>query len=201
MIKTINQLYYELNDYSNINGKIARMVKAKELIPLTKGIYETDASTPGYEVAGSIYGPSYLSFDFALAYYGLIPEAVYAFTSATYDKKKKKEYHNALGDFYYRDVPKKAYPYGIKLIDSSSRPFLIASPEKALCDKLYTMPPIYSVKQLKIMLFADLRIYEGEFNKLNKQDLLTYSELYNSTNLKILNKIIRKELKISGNNN
>lgn len=199
MIKTINQLYLELKNYSNINGKISRMVKSKELIPLTKGIYETDASTPGYLVAGSIYGPSYLSFDFALAFYGLIPEAVYAFASATFDKKKKKEYHNDLGNFYYRDIPSKAYPYGIKLNESSSRPFLIASPEKALCDKLYTMSPVYSVKQLKIMLFDDLRIYKEEFDKLNKENLLLYSKQYNSTNLKLLNEFIRRQINVNNN--
>lgn len=55
-------------------------------------MYETDSNTPGYLLAGSIYGPSYLSFDFALAYYDLIPERVVNYTSATFGKKKKKNF-------------------------------------------------------------------------------------------------------------
>ena len=73
--------------------KLNRKVKSGELIPIVKGLYEDDSSVPGYLLAGSIYGPSYLSFEFALSFYGMIPEAVYTFTSATYDKKKKKMYH------------------------------------------------------------------------------------------------------------
>ena len=91
MIKTTNMLLEELNTYASPNNKIGRMVQAKELIPIVKGLYETNSSTPGYLLAGSIYGPSYLSFDFALGIHGLIPEAVYAFTSATFEKKKKKQ--------------------------------------------------------------------------------------------------------------
>lgn len=47
-----------------------------EYTKVVKGIYETNSDTAGYLLAGSIYGPSYLSFDFALSYYGMIPEAV-----------------------------------------------------------------------------------------------------------------------------
>src|SRR5690554_965136 len=78
-----------------------RMVKDGEYIKIIRGLYETDPSTPGYLLAGSIYGPSYLSFEFALAYHGLIPEAVYTFTSATYDKKKKKKFETPFGTFTY----------------------------------------------------------------------------------------------------
>lgn len=61
------------------------MVKSGEYIQIVKGFYETDKSTADYLLAGSIYGPSYLSFEFALAFCGLIPEAVYTFTSATFE--------------------------------------------------------------------------------------------------------------------
>ena len=44
--------------------------------------YETDRNVPAYLLAGSIYGPSYISFEYALSRYGLIPEAVYAVTCA-----------------------------------------------------------------------------------------------------------------------
>ena len=92
MILTSLMLTDQLNKYSDPAGKIMRMKKNGELIQLTKGIYETDKSTPGYCLASVIYGPSYLSFDYALSVYGLIPEAVYTFTSATFSKRKAKEY-------------------------------------------------------------------------------------------------------------
>lgn len=44
----------------------------------------------GDSEAGSIYDPSHISFEFALSYYGLIPEAVYTVTSATFEKRKRK---------------------------------------------------------------------------------------------------------------
>ena len=91
MIKTYAMLIEELSEYSAPANKLSRMVKENICTPVVKGLYETEKSTPGYLLAGSIYGPSYLSFDFALSRYGLIPEAVYVFTSATFEKKKAKK--------------------------------------------------------------------------------------------------------------
>ena len=90
MIKTTAMLLQELQSYRNPRDKLARMVQNKECIPIIQGLYETDSSTPGYRLANCICTPSYLSFEFALSYHGLIPEAVYNFTSATFEKKRKK---------------------------------------------------------------------------------------------------------------
>ena len=68
---------------------------------MTRGLYETDRNAPAYLLAGSIYGPSYISFEYALSRYGLIPEAVYAVTCATFEKKKKKKYETPFGTFTY----------------------------------------------------------------------------------------------------
>ena len=68
--------------------KIGRLVKERKLIPIIRGLYETDDSVPGYLLANIIYGPSYLSFEFALSWYDLIPEAVFTITSASFSKKK-----------------------------------------------------------------------------------------------------------------
>lgn len=80
-----------LNDYKNYKfpaNKVARIVNDGSYIKLTKGLYESNPNIPGYLLANAIYGPSYLSFEFALSYHGLIPEAVYTYTSATFKKKK-----------------------------------------------------------------------------------------------------------------
>jgi len=194
MIKTYNTLLNELHNYRAPNNKISRMVKTGSVTPITKGLYETDKTIPGYLLANIIYGPSYLSFDFALSYYGLIPEAVYTFTSATFEKKKEKIYNNHFGTFTYRDVPSSAYPYGIRLISEGHYSFAIATPEKALCDKLYIESPVKNKKELIELLFTDLRIDETEFQQLDKEVLCNLAGLYKSTNLKLLRKLLRWNL-------
>ena len=100
----------ELQRYANPLAKISRMMRSGELTPLIKGLFETDASVPRHYLAGVIYGPLYLSFEFALAWHGLIPEAVYSYTSVTYGKGRKKRYDTAVGTFLYRDVPVAVFP-------------------------------------------------------------------------------------------
>ena len=162
MILTNNMLKEKLNEYSNKNSKISREIKNGKLIKIINGLYETNPLVNGYLLAGCIYGPSYLSFDFALYYYGLIPEKVTAFTSATCNKKKKKIYNNQFGTYLYRDVPEKVYPLGIKIINEDNYSCQIAIPEKALCDKLYTLSPLKNMKELENVLFNDLRIDLGK---------------------------------------
>ena len=70
--------------------------------------------------------------------------------------------------------------------------YLIAIPEKALCDKLYSMPPVTSVKGIEQMLFEDLRIDEEEFSRLNAEDLRLLGERYHCNNLKYLMKYLMR---------
>ena len=193
MILTNNIIKENLKEYSNKNTKIYREIKKGSLIKIINGLYETNPSVNGYLLAGSIYGPSYLSFDFALAYYGLIPEKVTAFTSATCNKKKKKVYRNQFGTYLYRDVPTKVYPLGIKIVEEDDYSYQIATPEKALCDKLYTLPPLRNMRELENVLFNDLRIDMDEFNKLNLHDIKEISDSYNSTNVNLLYKYMRRK--------
>lgn len=191
MIKTHNILIQDLKNYKAPGNKLGRLVKEEHVIPIVRGLYETEKSTPGYLLAGSIYGPSYLSFDYALSHYGLIPEAVYVFTSATFEKKKTKKFTTPFGTFIYRDVPSSIYPLGVEIKKEGPYAYAIASPEKALCDKLYSISPVKNKKEMHQLLFIDLRIDENEFAKLNHEDLLTLCELYHCTNLKILAKLLR----------
>lgn len=192
MIITSDIIKNNLKEYSNKNTKICREIKKGKLIKIINGLYETDSSVNGYLLAGSIYGPSYLSFDFALSYYGLIPEKVIAFTSATCDKKKKKSYNNDFGTYLYRDVPTEVYPLGIKIIEEGEYVYQIAIPEKAICDKLYTLSPIKNMTELENVLFNDLRIDKDEFNKLNLKDIEQISNSYHSTNVDLLYRYMRR---------
>ena len=192
MIKTTNMLLDELHSYANPVAKLSRMVKSGEIYPITKGLYETDRNVPGHLLAGSIYGPSYISFEYALAYYGLIPEAVYAVTCATFEKKKKKKYETAFGTFIYRDVPADVFPFELKIIKEREYYFRIAEPEKALCDKLYTISPVSNIKELASVVFDNLRIEEEDIIKMDICKVGFLAERYHSTNVKKFVALLRR---------
>ena len=156
-----------MQNYSNKDTKLSRKVKAGKIFKIINGLYETNANTPGYLLAGSIYGPSYISFEYALSYYGLIPERVSTI------------------------IPDLAYPEEIILKTEGDYSYQIATPEKALCDKLYTLEPINNYDNLRNMLFNDLRIDEDEFNKLN---VISEEEPFNLEVLKTLLKNKFKEI-------
>lgn len=191
MIITYNSLLKKYSNYEAPKNKISRLVKEGVYTKVTKGIYETDENIAGYLLSNIIYGPSYLSFDYALSYYGLIPEAVYTLTCACFEKKKIKKYITHFGTFTYRDVPSQVFPMDVILKEESDYYYKIASPEKALCDKLYAVPSIKNKKELISLLFDDLRIDKDEFEKLDKEKLIELSQYYHCTNLKILVKILR----------
>jgi hypothetical protein len=107
-------------------------------------------------------------------------------------KKKKKKYNTSFGTFTYRDVPNDAYPEEILLKIEGDYSYQIATPEKALCDKLYTLPPLNNYSNLEKMLFNDLRIDNDEFNKLNIDKIEKLSSLYHSTNVNLLVKYMRR---------
>jgi hypothetical protein len=195
MIKTATMLKAELKDFVNPTVKIRRLVAGGELVPIIRGLYETDRNIPGHYLAPVIYGPSYLSFEFALAYYSLIPEAVYNFTSATFEKKKAKQYTTPYGMFVYRDVPSEAYPLGVVLLSENGYEFQIASPEKAICDELYKIPPLKNRFELERLLFDDLRIDKSEFFRLKIKDLLEIASYYHSKNHKLLQVYLRRRMK------
>ena len=123
----------------------------------------------------------------------MIPEGInHTYTSATFSKRKRKIYKNYFGTYIYKDVPKKAFNVGVKIEEYEGTTYLIATREKALCDKLYIMPPVRSLKDIKEMLFEDLRIDEDIIYSLNKDDLKTLSSLYHSNNVSLLNKLVNK---------
>lgn len=186
MIKTTAMLHDELQRYANPAAKISRMMDSGQLTPLIKGLYETDASVPGHYLAGALYGPSYLSFEFALAWHGLIPEAVYSYTSATCGKGRKKRYDTAFGTFLYRDVPIAVFPYGIQLHLENGYSYVIASPEKAICDQLYTVSPCDNRDALKRCLHEDLRIEPAAFATLDMDALSELAGLYSTKNHRLL---------------
>ena len=193
MIYSFDDLALKYRDYSNIKSKINREVHSGKLIQITRGLYETDANVTGKYLAGRIFGPSYLSFDYALSIYGLIPEAVYkTYTSASFQKKKTKKFENQYGLFTYRDIPSDVYPLGVLLYEENGYSYQIATPEKAICDKLYSLPPVSNLTEFSALLFDDLRIDENEFKKLDMEVIEKLAPLYRANNLKFLIKFVRR---------
>ncbi len=192
MIKTTAMMLEELRDYGNPRMKLSRMVRDGEIYSVVKGLYETDRNTPAHLLAGSVYGPSYISFEYALSFYGLIPEGVYTVTCAAFDKKKKKEYNTDFGTFTYRDVPSAAFPLEVRLIREGDYFYRIAGPEKALCDKLCTVPPVRNIKEMAELLTDDLRIDEDDIASLDFETVQQLSERYRSGNVKRLAAYMRR---------
>ena len=191
-VLTTQQLIERYSNLSDPAGRISRDVKNGKLIPLVKGLYETNPDTHGALLAQTIYGPSYLSFDYALYSAGLIPEAVYStFTSATYNKRKIKTYKNKFGTFIYRDVPSEVFCKGVLIFVENGYSYHMATPEKALCDKLYSLPPAKNSRMFYEMLFEDLRIDETTLFELNRDEIISLAPLYRSTNLYRLERLLK----------
>lgn len=193
MIITILDLKEQYRDYKDIYGKIKRDVDSNILFPVVKGLYETEEHVSGHLLAAFIYGPSYLSFEYALSYHNLIPERVVNYTNATFNKNRRKKYHNRFGTFLYRDVPTDAFPYFVESFTHQTYSYFIANPEKALCDMLYILSPAKSMRTFKKMIFDHLRINKTLFKQLNFENILFLNDKYKSTNIKYLIKLIESE--------
>lgn len=190
MIKTINMLYEEFKDYKNFYNKIELEEKKGNLIKIKRGLYETNIYRDPLALANIIVSPSYISFETALAYYNLIPEAVTIVKSATFKKNKKKEIKNAFSLYTYQDVNPNAYPYGIDIIEIDGENVKIASKEKALLDTISLISPRNNLKEIEELLFEDLRINESIFDTIDMKKLMEMCDLYCSKSLKLLKKYV-----------
>ena len=193
MVLTTSMLRNQYKDYVNPLDKIKRDADSGAIFRLTRGIYETDENIDPYLLASSILSPSYLSFDWALSYYGLIPEKVFSITSASLNIRKNKTFINKFGRYEYSDIPSNAFSEGLTYLESGDYIVKIATKEKAICDSLCKWRVVNSIKALKELLFVDKRIDEEEFATCDFKLMARLAALYNKTNLEMLIKLIRKE--------
>lgn len=191
MILTADDLKMDLSSYKYPLNRIKKMCDEGTIIPLKKGLYLMDPEFPGFMCANTIYSPSYLSFQYALSHWNLIPERVYVYTSASFRKNKSKTFENAKGIFTYTPVPERVYPIGVMHQVSQWGGYLIASPEKALCDLLYTLSPVRSIKEMEGLLFSNLRIDEEEFDKFSLEKIHAIQEAYHCTNVTTLYRMMK----------
>ncbi len=151
--------------------------KEKDFIKLRKGLYMlADYPANYYLIANRLYEPSYISFDTALSFYGIIPETIYTITSAT--SKTTRQYKVENIRFIYHKLKKGTYA-GYKAIKYQDDTILIAEPEKALADYLYFI-------ELKKRSFSYERI---DLKKIKKTKLKAYVKLFKRPKM---NKLIEK---------
>lgn len=173
MYKSHLQLSTDLSNYSSPKSKITRMLISKKIVQVKRGIF-IDADDVTYSVnsiSSIIYGPSYISFERAMSFYGLIPEKVNTITCATFNKNRSKKFHTPIGNFYYYDIPAKVFPYDTIIKEENGQTFIIASAEKSICDSLYRVNKIKTTDDLQKLIKENWRIDLYELSKLDKDSL------------------------------
>ena len=184
------------NGYSRINDKINRLKKDGILQTLKRGLYLHKSPFVNNIiskeiVANILLSPSYISFDYALYFYGLIPESVYDVTSAT--TKRSKSFTTDIGTFSFKQVKKELYPIGLKIESMQNGNFIIASREKALCDKVYYAKDvkITSKKRMREFLEDDLRVDFDELEDCDIDIFKKYYEISKSKKIKFLLQVVK----------
>ena len=184
------------NGYTGINDKINKLKKEGLIQTLKRGLYlhkspfiNTNISKE--IIANTLLSPSYISFDYALYFYGLIPESVYDVTSAT--TKRSKSFKTDIGVFSFKEIPKELYQIGLKIESTKNGNFIIASKEKALCDKVYYTKNIQitSKKSMIEFLQDDLRIDMDELEICDMNIFINYFEISKSKKIKLLIEVIK----------
>lgn len=172
---------------------LEKQTKEKLLVRLKQGLYLLETDQPSEEeIANALYKPSYISFEYALAYYNLIPEMPYTVTSATTKPTRQFSFNEV--NFAYYTIKQEAY-MGYSLVKKSRlisgvsknvffneivtgggdiKAFLIAEPEKALVDYLYFVAIGKRMKNERLAF---------KNNMLNKKKLVEYAKLYNRSKL------------------
>ncbi len=164
------------------NQKIRLLERDKEIIRLKKGLYVCSPTATGIAlstelIANHLYTPSYVSMSSALRYYGLIPEEVYIMQSMSL--KHSRDFDTPLGRFEYKYVIKDVFSIGLWSIRKNGYAFVIATPEKALCDLIAHSPGVNLryPKEAALYLEEDIRMELSDFKQMNPTILEEYTKL------------------------
>lgn len=186
-----------LKGYAHPRDRITTLLRKGSIIRVKKGLYifGDDARKQPYSreiLANLIYGPSYISLEYALQYHGMIPERVESVTSVTVGRSRK--FSTPVGQFTYRMIPMAAFRTGVdQATTGEGRSFLIAVPEKALADKLRSdRLSVQSQKGVQTWLFDDLRIEPAVIREMDYRRLEDYASRYRSRKIHMLSRLIRR---------
>jgi len=168
-------------EYERPNDKIYQLAKEGVIQSIKKGLYvvgpalNADRRPEPFLLANHILGPSYVSVESALSYHGLIPERVYEIASMTTQAPRK--FNTPLGTFTYTRLPLPYYAFGIRSEKLAEDQYaMVASPEKALCDKIITTSGLLlrSRKAAKEFLLENMRMDEDVLRQLNTKELASW---------------------------
>ncbi len=123
------------------HNQLKRAVAKGDLLHIRRGVYQLAKRyqrkpVNPYELSQKIYGPSYVSFESALSFHGLIPEGVYSVACASL--KRSREFRTPLGVYAYKQIPKRVFYIGVDRVEKDTDVFLMAMPFKALADILFS---------------------------------------------------------------
>ncbi len=175
---------------SSLHLQLSRWVAKGKVIRLKRGLYtlpETYRKAPLSLrwLANTLYSPSYLSLEYMLSWYDMIPERVATITSVTL--LKTALFNNPLGRFAYRTVKKDLF-FGFEEIkDEFGAPILIASPEKAFLDYIYLSP---EWENTEAYLEGSLRLQQ--LDQLEKRKFREYAVKFHSKKLDLAVETILK---------
>ena len=180
-----NQVYAWQPNFDRNN--FSQWIKRGLLVRLRQGFYTFPEyiSKPDFSLyfANRIYRPSYVSLHTALAFYGIIPEAVVQITSVT--SLKTANFNNSFGEFSYKSVTEELmFGYDMKPL-ADGRTLLLAKPEKAILDLLYLYTFYNTIDDLE-----ELRLDEDFM-----QDELDW-ELMQTYSMQFKNKVLEKKVKL-----
>lgn len=185
-------------EYKNINDKIVDLMKKNIIQNVKKGFYIHNSQITKSIISKELLSnnlldnPSYISLDYALFFYGLIPEAVHEITAVTTNRSKTFKTH--IGVFSYKHIKKELFNIGVNIESTKNANFLIASKEKAICDKIYLTKGIEltSMASMTDFLGDDLRIDFEDFEGFNTNIISEYYEISKSKKIQILHRLIKK---------
>jgi predicted transcriptional regulator of viral defense system len=191
-------LLVALAGYARPRDKISDLISKGIIIRVKKGLYgfgDGGRQRPYSKevLANLIYSPSYISSDYALQHYGFIPERVEGVTSVTTGRSRR--FLTPVGLFIYRMIPLRAFQMGMDRIEiGDGRAFLIATPEKALADKVYEDrgTGLHTQKELADYLESNLRVDLAALREMNPDQFDAIASRYRSQKIRALGRLVRR---------
>ena len=180
-----------LSMFSKPRDAVTRLLSSEVILRIRKGLYcfgETYRRKPLSReyIANLIHGPSCVSLEYALSYHGMIPENVRTVTSVTC--KRSMVINTPLGLFSYRMLTGGRYAAGLSLESAAGSSFLMATPEKALIDKVWTDNRFDGrrMSEFTPYLTEDLRIDLVTLRELNRRLVFEIRDAYRSAKIRNL---------------
>ena len=144
-------------DRHGLSVQLGRWVKRGRLIQLRRGVYllpkylRKNEPSRAY-LANLLTRPSFVSFEYALALHGLIPESVHLVQSVT--TGRTCTVHTENGTYGYRHIRRDRF-FGFSEMSLQESPALVATPERALLDLAYFSKDM-DVGQIEALRLQDL---------------------------------------------